>query len=144
LNPADPTEEAEEFEEVEERKKRKLSTKKNIKSPPRKRREIPPKLELTEEIIEEFNELEKSIRRLERRGMVEKFEAKSTEIDELRRTLTQMEATQKELKKGTEKARADLENLAQPGLKIMLRRLGTMDERMENGRKQFEEAIFLN
>lgn len=58
-------------------------------------------VELTEGIVQQYVQLEKEIHVLEKKNVVKKFEDKTLHADELKKTVDQLEATYKELKKQT-------------------------------------------
>ena len=59
------------------------------------------KIEFNEAVVEKYVQLEKDIHKLERANVVKKHDAKSLYADELKKTVDQLEATHKELKKQT-------------------------------------------
>ncbi|CAJ0577551.1 unnamed protein product, partial [Mesorhabditis spiculigera] len=69
------------------------------------------KVKLNEKMLQEYITLEKAVFRLERKNVIKKYEQKMIAADELKKTVDQLEATYKELKKQTEKERADMENI---------------------------------
>ncbi|KAL7080615.1 hypothetical protein ACQ4LE_000626 [Meloidogyne hapla] len=100
-----------------------------------------PRQELTETLLQEYLELERMAKRLERKQVLSNWEAKSHLADEAMRKLVQLEANHKELKKQTEKARADLEHLEQPAIRAHLRQQGTHQSRHEKAKELVESAI---
>ncbi|CAJ0577698.1 unnamed protein product, partial [Mesorhabditis spiculigera] len=79
------------------------------------------KVKLNEKMLQEYITLEKAVFRLERKNVIKKYEQKMIAADELKKTVDQLEATYKELKKQTEKERADMENIEQPSVKTFLK-----------------------
>ncbi|CAD5207822.1 unnamed protein product [Bursaphelenchus xylophilus] len=99
------------------------------------------KIALTEEVVQEYIELEKQIYRFEYKNVLKKYESKTIFADEVKKTVDQLEATYKELKKQTEKERADVENIEQPSVKSFLKQQGTWDERVEKEKKEYMDAL---
>ncbi|KAI6174898.1 hypothetical protein M3Y97_00972500 [Aphelenchoides bicaudatus] len=99
------------------------------------------KITLNDEVVEEFINLEKDIFRYEHKNVLKKYENKTIFADEIKKTVDQLEATYKELKKQTEKEKADVENIEQPSVKSFLKQQGTYDERMEKEKKEYLDAL---
>jgi hypothetical protein len=59
------------------------------------------KITLNDEVVEEYIELEKEIYRYEHKNVLKKYENKTIFADEIKKTVDQLEATFKELKKQT-------------------------------------------
>nr|CAD2171289.1 unnamed protein product [Meloidogyne enterolobii] len=100
-----------------------------------------PKEELTETLLQEYLELERMARRLERKQVLSNWEIKNHLADEAMRKLVHLEARHKELKKQTEKARADLEHLEQPSIRAHLRQQGIYQSRHEKAKELVDSAI---
>uniref|UniRef100_A0A915M316 Pinin/SDK/MemA protein domain-containing protein n=1 Tax=Meloidogyne javanica TaxID=6303 RepID=A0A915M316_MELJA len=100
-----------------------------------------PKQELTEALLQEYLELERTARRLERKQVLSNWETKNHLADEAMRKLVHLEARHKELKKQTEKARTDLEHLEQPGIRAHLRQQGIYVSRHERAKELSDSAI---
>nr|CAD2129593.1 unnamed protein product [Meloidogyne enterolobii] len=100
-----------------------------------------PKQELTETLLQEYLELERMARRLERKQVLSNWETKNHLADEAMRKLVHLEARHKELKKQTEKARTDLEHLEQPGIRAHLRQQGIYVSRHERAKELSDSAI---
>ncbi|CAD5205364.1 unnamed protein product [Bursaphelenchus okinawaensis] len=99
------------------------------------------KIALTEDVVQEYIELEKQIYRFEYKNVLKKYESKTIFADEIKKTVDQLEATFKELKKQTEKERADVENMEQPSVKSFLKQQGTWDERVEKEKQEYMNAL---
>ncbi len=56
---------------------------------------------MTENVVQEYIGLEKDINRLEKKNVLKKYEVKMIHADEYKKTVDQLEATYKELKKQT-------------------------------------------
>uniref|UniRef100_A0A914KZD1 Uncharacterized protein n=1 Tax=Meloidogyne incognita TaxID=6306 RepID=A0A914KZD1_MELIC len=100
-----------------------------------------PKQELTETLLQEYLELERMARRLERKQVLSNWKTKNHLADEAMRKLIHLEAKHKELKKQTEKARTDLEHLEQPGIRAHLRQQGIYVSRHERAKELSDSAI---
>jgi hypothetical protein len=68
---------------------------------PKKKEEKVEKIELNEGVIKNYVDLEKEIYKLEKKNVVKKLETKTQYADEIKKTVDQLEATYKELKKQT-------------------------------------------
>ncbi|KAI6222236.1 hypothetical protein M3Y95_00963400 [Aphelenchoides besseyi] len=99
------------------------------------------KITLTEQVVEEYIKLEQDIYRYEHKNVLKKWENKTIFADEIKKTVDQLEATYKELKKQTEKEKADVDNIEQPSVKSFLKQQGTWDERMEKEKKEYLDAL---
>ncbi|KAI6227366.1 hypothetical protein M3Y99_01258800 [Aphelenchoides fujianensis] len=99
------------------------------------------KIVLTEDVVEEYIKLEQDIFRYEHKNVLKKYENKTIFADDIKKTCDQLEATYKELKKQTEKEKADVENIEQPSVKSFLKQQGTYDERMEKEKKEYLDAL---
>ncbi|CAK5054036.1 unnamed protein product [Meloidogyne enterolobii] len=80
-------------------------------------------------------------RRLERKQVLSNWEIKNHLADEAMKKLVHLEARHKELKKQTEKARADLEHLEQPSIRAHLRQQGIYQSRHEKAKELVDSAI---
>ncbi|VDK56326.1 unnamed protein product [Anisakis simplex] len=102
----------------------------------------------------DYINLEKAIYRLERKNVLKKYEAKTIFADEIKKTLDQLEATFKELKKQTEKEKADVENIEQPSVRSFLKQQvhlhvitqysafqGTWDDRFNKEQRDYLDAL---
>ncbi|CAJ0561452.1 unnamed protein product, partial [Mesorhabditis spiculigera] len=98
------------------------------------------KVKLNEKMLQEYITLEKAVFRLERKNVIKKYEQKMIAADELKKTVDQLEATYKELKKQTEKERADMENIEQPSVKTFLKSQGTWEQRLGKEKEEYVEA----
>ncbi|KHN79662.1 hypothetical protein Tcan_11781, partial [Toxocara canis] len=99
------------------------------------------KIILTDGIVQDYINLEKAIYRLERKNVLKKYEAKTLFADEIKKTLDQLEATYKELKKQTEKEKADVDNIEQPSVRSFLKQQGTWDDRFNKEQQDYLEAL---
>uniref|UniRef100_A0A8R1DRN2 Uncharacterized protein n=1 Tax=Caenorhabditis japonica TaxID=281687 RepID=A0A8R1DRN2_CAEJA len=98
------------------------------------------KLKLTEGVVQDYVNLEKSINRLERKNVLKKFESQTIYADNLKNTVEQLEAVLKELKKQTEREKADLKNIEQPSVRDYLKQQGQWDERYSKEKTEYEDA----
>ncbi|GMS99628.1 hypothetical protein PENTCL1PPCAC_21803, partial [Pristionchus entomophagus] len=108
----------------------------------------PASLKLSDGVIQNYNQsfqdyinLEKSIYRYERKNVVKKYESKSIFADDIKKTVDQLEATYKELRKQTEKEKTDVENLEQPSVKTFLKQQNMWDQRFTRERQEYLDAI---
>ncbi|VDN60576.1 unnamed protein product [Dracunculus medinensis] len=85
--------------------------------------------------------MEKSIHRLEKKNVLKKYESKMIFADGIKKTLDQLEATFKELKKHTEKEKADVENIEQPSVRNFLKQQGTWNDRFDKEQKDYLDAL---
>uniref|UniRef100_A0A1I8A967 DUF4200 domain-containing protein n=1 Tax=Steinernema glaseri TaxID=37863 RepID=A0A1I8A967_9BILA len=111
---------------------------------PKKRRgadEKVAKIELSDSVVQEYIELEKGIYRLEKRNVLKKYESKTIFADDIKKTVDQLEATFKELKKQTEKEKADVDNIEQPSVKTFLKQQGSWDQRYNKEQQDYLEAL---
>ncbi|KAI6225103.1 hypothetical protein M3Y99_01382500 [Aphelenchoides fujianensis] len=99
------------------------------------------KIVLTEDVVEEYIKLEQDIFRYEHKNVLKKYENKTIFADDIKKTVDHLEAVYKELKKQTEKEKADVENIEQPSVKSFLKQQGTYDERMEKEKKEYLDAL---
>lgn len=61
--------------------------------------------------------------------------------DELKKTVDQLEATFKELKKQTEKEKADVDNIEQPSVRAFLKQQGTWDDKWNKEQQGYLDAL---
>ncbi|GMR52428.1 hypothetical protein PMAYCL1PPCAC_22623, partial [Pristionchus mayeri] len=101
----------------------------------------PGSLKLTDGVIQDYINLEKSIYRYERKNVIKKYESKSIFADDLKKTVDQLEATYKELRKQSEKEKTDVENLEQPSVKTFLKQQNMWDQRFNRERQEYLDAI---
>ncbi|KAE9551223.1 hypothetical protein FO519_005572, partial [Halicephalobus sp. NKZ332] len=99
------------------------------------------RIQLTEGVVQDFINLEKSVHRLERKNVLKKYESKTIFADEIKKTVDQLEATFKELKKQTEKEKADIDNIEQPSVKSFLKQQGTWDQRFSKEKQEYLDAL---
>uniref|UniRef100_A0A915DQ38 Uncharacterized protein n=1 Tax=Ditylenchus dipsaci TaxID=166011 RepID=A0A915DQ38_9BILA len=99
------------------------------------------RIELTEAVVQEYISLEKSIYKLEQTNVLKKYESKMVFADDLKKTVDQLEATFKELKKQTEKERTDVDNIEQPSVKSFLTQQGTWKERFDKEQQEYLDAL---
>ncbi|KAI6202414.1 hypothetical protein M3Y96_00946000 [Aphelenchoides besseyi] len=114
---------------------------KTTKTPTKTKRENIERIELTEKVVQQYVELEMEIYRLESRNVLKKYESKMIFADQLKTIVDQLEATYKELKKQTEKEKADVDNIEQPSVKSFLKQQGTFDQRMEKEKQEYLDAL---
>ncbi|KAI6215892.1 hypothetical protein M3Y94_00438100 [Aphelenchoides besseyi] len=114
---------------------------KTTKTPTKTKRENIERIELTETIVQQYVELEMEIYRLESRNVLKKYESKMIFADQLKTIVDQLEATYKELKKQTEKEKADVDNIEQPSVKSFLKQQGIFDQRMEKEKQEYLDAL---
>ncbi|GMT26953.1 hypothetical protein PFISCL1PPCAC_18250, partial [Pristionchus fissidentatus] len=98
-------------------------------------------LKLTDGVIQDYINLEKSIYRYERKNVIKKYESKSIFADDIKKTVDQLEATYKELRKQTEKEKTDMDNLEQPSVKTFLKNQNMWDQRFTKERQEYLDAI---
>ncbi|KAF8366376.1 cil-7, partial [Pristionchus pacificus] len=98
-------------------------------------------IQLTDGVIQDYINLEKSIYRYERKNVIKKYESKSIFADDIKKTVDQLEATYKELRKQTEKEKTDVENLEQPSVKTFLKQQNMWDQRFNRERQEYLDAI---
>ncbi|CAI5440262.1 unnamed protein product [Caenorhabditis angaria] len=98
------------------------------------------KIRLTEGVVQDYINLEKSINRLERKNVLKKYESQTIYADNLKNTVEQLEAVLKELRKQTDREKSDLRNIEQPSVKDFLKQQGQWDDRYVKEKKEYEEA----
>ncbi|KAI1723068.1 CILiary localization [Ditylenchus destructor] len=98
-------------------------------------------IELTETVVQEYVALEKAIYKLERSNVVKKHESKMIFADDIKKSVDQLEATYKELKKQTEKERVDVENIEQPSVKSFLMQQGTWQQRFDKEQQEYLDCL---
>uniref|UniRef100_A0A914XMV8 Uncharacterized protein n=1 Tax=Plectus sambesii TaxID=2011161 RepID=A0A914XMV8_9BILA len=98
-------------------------------------------IELTEGVVQEYVRLEKDIYKLERMNVLKKYEAKMLYADEFKKTVDQLEATYKELKKQTEKEKADVDNIEQPSVRAFLKQQGTWEQKFNKEQQEYLDAL---
>lgn len=98
-------------------------------------------IELTEGVVQEYIQLEKSIHRLEKKNVLKKYEAKMLHADSLKKTVDQLEATYKELKKQTEKEKADVDNIEQPSVRAFLKQQGTWEAKFNKEQQEYLDCL---
>lgn len=101
--------------------------------------------------------------RLEKKNVLKKYEAKMLYADEFKKTVDQLEATYKELKKQTynanillknriltainyiyrfrEKEKADVDNIEQPSVRAFLKQQGTWDQKFNKEQQEYLDAL---
>ncbi|CAJ0963906.1 unnamed protein product, partial [Mesorhabditis belari] len=99
------------------------------------------KVKLTEKMLQDYITLEKAVYRLERKNVIKKYEQKMIGADEMKKTFDQLEATYKELKKQTEKEKADMDNIEQPSVKTFLKSQGTWESRLGKEKEEYLDAV---
>ena len=99
------------------------------------------RIQLTEGVVQDFINLEKAIHKLERKNVLKKYESKTIFADDIKKTVDQLEATYKELKKQTEKEKADIDNIEQPSVKSFLKQQGTWDQRFSKEKQEYLDAL---
>lgn len=88
-----------------------------------------------------YVQLEKEIHVLEQRNVLKKYEAKMLHADEVKKTVDQLEATYKELKKTTEKEKADVDNIEQPSVRAFLKQQGTWEQKFNKEQQEYLDAL---
>ncbi|TKR93070.1 hypothetical protein L596_007598 [Steinernema carpocapsae] len=130
---------------VNQKREQMLGAKKSAEfGEPKKRRgadEKVAKIELNDSVVQEYITLEKGIYRLEKRNVLKKYESKTIFADNIKKTVDQLEATFKELKKQTEKEKADVDNIEQPSVKSFLKQQGTWENRYNKEQQDYLEAL---
>uniref|UniRef100_A0A7E4VDU3 DUF4200 domain-containing protein n=1 Tax=Panagrellus redivivus TaxID=6233 RepID=A0A7E4VDU3_PANRE len=111
-----------------------------VMRPPRVKKPVS-KITLTEGVVQDYINLEKAINRLERKNVLKKYESKTIFADDIKKTVDQLEATFKELKKQTEKEKADVDNIEQPSVKAFLKQQGTWDQRFSKEQQEYLDAL---
>uniref|UniRef100_A0AC35G3C6 Uncharacterized protein n=1 Tax=Panagrolaimus sp. PS1159 TaxID=55785 RepID=A0AC35G3C6_9BILA len=99
------------------------------------------RIELTEGVVQDYINLEKAIYRLEKKNVLKKYESKTIFADDIKKTVDQLEATYKELKKQTEKEKADIDNIEQPSVKSFLKQQGTWEHRFNKEQQEYLAAL---
>ncbi|CAB3408424.1 unnamed protein product [Caenorhabditis bovis] len=148
LNPQEPEKWAENVTGNEKntelpKKKKEGTGKRNAKVSPQDQSKIGKdgKIRLSEGVVQDYINLEKSINRLERKNVLKKFESQTIYADNLKNTVEQLEAVLKELKKQTDREKTDLKNIEQPSVKDFLKQQGQWNERHSKEKKEYEEAL---
>ncbi|KAH7695153.1 Protein W03G9.7, partial [Aphelenchoides avenae] len=99
------------------------------------------RIQLTEGVVQDYINLEKSIHRYERKNVLKKYESKTIFADDVKKTVDQLEATYKELKKQTDKEKADVDNIEQPSVKSFLKQQGTWEQRFNKEQQEYLDAL---
>uniref|UniRef100_A0AC34QW89 Uncharacterized protein n=1 Tax=Panagrolaimus sp. JU765 TaxID=591449 RepID=A0AC34QW89_9BILA len=106
-----------------------------------KRKKDVERIEFSEGLVQDYINLEKAIHRLEKKNVLKKYESKTIFADDIKKTVDQLEATFKELKKQTEKEKADIDNIEQPSVKSFLKQQGTWDQRFSKEKQEYLDAL---
>uniref|UniRef100_A0A0N5A8W4 DUF4200 domain-containing protein n=1 Tax=Syphacia muris TaxID=451379 RepID=A0A0N5A8W4_9BILA len=92
-------------------------------------------------ILQEYISLEKYAHRCEQKSILKKLEKQTILADNVKKTLDQLEATFKELKKQTDKEKADVDNMEQPTVRSFLKQQGTWSDRYNKEHSEYLEAL---